>query len=135
MGVNKAIIVGRLGQDPELKTLAGDQTVCKFSVAVSDSWTGKDGKKQERVEWITIVAWSKLAKICGQYLSKGSQCYVEGRLQTRSWEDDKGQKRYATEVIASNVQFLGGKSESVSEKPVDNFGQEPSFDSSEEIPF
>ena len=105
-GVNKVILVGRLGADPEVKTITGGNTVAKLSVATSEQWT-KDGEKHEKVEWHRISAWGKLAEICGKYLAKGRQVYVEGKLQTRSWDDDNGQKRYATEIVASTVQFLG----------------------------
>jgi single-strand DNA-binding protein len=141
-GVNKVIVLGRLGADPEIKTVAQNQTVARLSVATSENWTGKDGQKQERTEWHRIVVWGKLAELCGKYLAKGRQVYVEGRLQTRSWEDQQGQKRYSTEVVANTVQFLGGPSEtreaqsssSGSASP-ENFGPEPTFDSDEEIPF
>ncbi len=151
-GVNKVIIVGRLGADPELKSV-GSGSVARLSIATSENWVDKEGQKQERTEWHRIVVWGKLAEICGKHLSKGRQCYVEGRLQTRSWDDQAtGQKKYATEIVASTVQFLGGPNER-SESPMssrggaDDFGShsnggggggfspEPSFDSSEEIPF
>jgi single-strand DNA-binding protein len=141
-GVNKVIIVGRLGTDPEVKTITGGQTVAKLSVATSENWTDKEGQKQERTEWHRIVVWGKLAELCGRYLSKGRQVYLEGRLQTRSWEDQQGQKRYTTEIVANTIQFLGGatgeRTTSTSqdqEFPAQNFGPEPSFDASEEIPF
>ena len=108
MSVNKVIIVGRLGQDPELKYTPSGMAVCNFSCATSESWTDKSGQKQERTEWHRVVVWGKLAELCGQYLAKGRQCYVEGSLQTRSWEDKQGQKRYTTEVNAKTIQFLGG---------------------------
>ncbi|MCB0378831.1 MAG: single-stranded DNA-binding protein [Bdellovibrionales bacterium] len=140
-GVNKAIIVGRLGADPEVKTIGSGQTVCNFNVATSENWTDRDGQRQERTEWHRIVVWGRMAEICGQHLAKGRQVYLEGRLQTRSWEDQQGQKRYTTEVVANTVQFLGsndragqGASMGGSMGPQD-FGPEPSFDSSEEIPF
>lgn len=138
-GVNKVIIVGRLGADPEVKEVSPTATVARLSLATSENWTDKEGQKQERTEWHRVVVWGRLAEICGKYLSKGRQVYVEGRLQTRSWEDQQGQKRYTTEVVATNVQFLGGANESRDQSnyggPQDNFGPEPSFDSSEEIPF
>ncbi len=145
-GVNKVIIVGRLGADPELKAV-GSGSVARLSIATSENWVDKEGQKQERTEWHRIVVWGRLAEICGKHLSKGRQVYVEGRLQTRSWDDQtSGQKKYATEIVANTVQFLGGASER-SESPnasrggADDFGgmqgfsPEPSFDSSEEIPF
>lgn len=142
-GVNKVIIVGRLGADPEVKTISAGTTVTRLNVATSEAWTGKDGQKQERTEWHRITVWGKLAEICGKHLSKGRQVYVEGRLQTRSWEDPQGQKRYATEVVANTVQFLGSNNQERSSTSSSNntqdfqdFGPEPSFDqSSEEIPF
>lgn len=108
-GVNKVIIVGRLGSDPEVKTINGGNTVAKLSVATSENWTDKQGQKQERTEWHRVVVWSKLAELCGKYLSKGRQVYIEGRIQTRSWDDEtSGQKKYSTEIVANTVQFLGG---------------------------
>jgi single-strand DNA-binding protein len=109
MSVNKVIVLGRLGQDPELKYTAGGSAVCNFSLATSESWTDKSGQKQERTEWHRVVVWGKLAELCNQYLSKGRQAFVEGKLQTRSWEDKQGQKRYTTEVQATTVQFIGGQ--------------------------
>lgn len=140
-GVNKVIVVGRLGSDPELKTVTGGQNVARLSVATSENWTDREGKKQERTEWHRIVVWGKLAELCGKYLSKGRQVYVEGRLQTRSWEDQQGQKKYTTEIVANTVQFLGGGAERSSSPSQDNdfgnqqFGPEPAFDQSDEIPF
>ncbi len=108
-GINKAIIVGRLGQDPEVRYTADGTAVASFSVATSENWKDKEtGDKRERTEWHRIVAWRRLGEICGEYLSKGRQVYVEGRIQTRSWEKD-GVTRYTTEIIASDVQFLGGR--------------------------
>lgn len=139
-GINKVIIVGRLGTDPEVKAV-GSGNVARLSIATSENWVDKEGKKQERTEWHRIVVWGKLADICGKHLSKGRQVYVEGRLQTRNWEDPQGQKRYTTEIVANTVQFLGavGERENSASSggfPSDNFsGPEPSFDSSEEIPF
>jgi len=106
-GVNKVIIVGNLGKDPEVKAV-GQTTVANFSLATSESYT-KDGQKQEKTEWHKIVAWGKLAELAGQYLRKGRQVYVEGKLQTREYEKD-GQKRYSTEIVANNITFLGGGS-------------------------
>ena len=141
-GVNKVIIIGRLGTDPEVKTVSGDNTVARLSVATSENWTDRNGQKQERTEWHRVVVWGKLAELCGRYLSKGRQVYLEGRLQTRSWEDQQGQKRYTTEVVANTVQFLGGAQQAQSDSmsagndfPTQNFGPEPSFDADEEIPF
>lgn len=147
-GVNKVIIVGRLGADPEVRTVGNGNTVTRLSIATSENWVDKEGQKQERTEWHRIVVWGKLAEICGKHLAKGRQAYVEGRLQTRSWEDQQGQKKYSTEIVASTVQFLGAGGEARSEGGYgqasrsggddfgsQDFGPEPSFDSSEEIPF
>jgi single-strand DNA-binding protein len=111
MSINKVMLIGRLGQDPELKYTPSGIAVANFSVATSDSWTDKSGQKQEKTEWHRIVVWGKLAELCNQYLSKGRQAFLEGSLQTRSWEKD-GVKRYSTEIVAKNVQFLGSASDS-----------------------
>jgi single-strand DNA-binding protein len=110
MSVNKVILLGRLGQDPELKYTPSGAAVCNFSMATSENWTDKGGQKQDKTEWHRIVVWAKLAELCNQYLSKGRQAYVEGRLQTRSWDDKSGNKRYTTEIVASTIQFIGGPS-------------------------
>ena len=116
-GINKVILVGRLGSDPEVRYTPDGTAVANFSVATSDEWTDKaTGEKKERTEWHRIVAWRKLGEICGEYLSKGRQVYVEGKLQTRSWEKD-GVTRYSTEIIASDVQFLGGRNAADSYRP------------------
>jgi single-strand DNA-binding protein len=108
-GINKVILVGRLGNDPEVRYTQDGSAVASFSIATSDEWKDKEtGDKKERTEWHRIVAWRKLGEICGEYLSKGRQVYVEGKLQTRSWEKD-GVTRYTTEIVASDVQFLGGR--------------------------
>lgn len=112
MSVNKVMIIGRLGQDPELKYTPAGAAVCNFSLATSDAWTDKSGQKQERTEWHRVVVWGKLAELCNQYLAKGRQAFIEGSLQTRSWEDQNGQKRYTTEINCRNVQFLGGMDKS-----------------------
>jgi single-strand DNA-binding protein len=105
--VNKVILIGNLGKDPEIRTTPQGTTLARFSVATTTAWKDASGAKQERTEWHDIVAWEKLAQICGEYLVKGKQVYVEGSLQTRSWEDQNGQKRYKTEIKASNVVMLG----------------------------
>jgi len=106
-GVNKVILVGNLGVDPEVRFTPGGQAVANFRIATSESWKDKDGQKQERTEWHRIVVWGKLGELCGEYLKKGRQVYLEGRLQTREWNDKEGKKNYTTEVVASNVCFLG----------------------------
>ncbi len=108
MSVNKVILVGRLGQNPELRYTPSGAAVANFSVATNESWTDKQGQKQERTEWHRVVVWGKLAELCSQYLQKGRQAYIEGRMQTRQWQDKDGQTKYTTEVQAQTVQFLGG---------------------------
>lgn len=110
-GVNKVTIIGNVGSDPEMKYTASGQAVANFSVATNESWTSKDGQKQERTEWHRIVAWGRLAEICGQYLSKGRPVYIEGSIRTRQWEDKEGNTRYTTEINARDLQFLGSGSE------------------------
>ncbi len=109
--VNKVILVGRLGKDPEVKYTQSGVPVARFSMATDEVWKDQSGEKQQRTEWHTIVAWRKLAEICGQYLNKGKLVYIEGRLQTRNWEDKDGNKRYTTEIQADNMVMLGGKSD------------------------
>ncbi len=109
-GVNKVILVGNLGQDPEVKYMPSGQAVCNVSIATTDSWNDKaSGEKQERTEWHRVVFFRRLAEIAGEYLRKGSQVYVEGRLQTRKWQDQSGADRYTTEIIANEMQMLGGR--------------------------
>lgn len=108
-GVNKVILIGNLGADPEVRFTPGGQAVANFRIATSESWTDKNGQKQERTEWHRIVVWGKLAELCGEYLAKGRQCYVEGKLQTREWTDKEGKKNWTTEVVANQVTFLGGR--------------------------
>ncbi len=113
-GVNKAIIVGRLGKDPEMRYMPDGRAVASFSVATSEDWKDKaTGEKKERTEWHRIVAYDKLGEICGEYLSKGKQVYIEGRIQTKAWDDKDGNKRYTTEIIALVMQMLGSKDEVV----------------------
>lgn len=108
MSVNIAIVVGNLGKDPEVRFTQSGRAVANFPIATSESWTGQDGSPQERTEWHNIVVWGKQAESCGQYLSKGRQVFVQGRIQTRKWTDQNGQDRYTTEIVAQRVQFLGG---------------------------
>ena len=105
--LNRFECIGRLGQAPELKYTQNGDAVCNFTVACSESWKDKQGQKQERTEWVRIVAWRKLAEICGEYLGKGKQVYIAGKLQSRKWQDQNGQDRYTTEIIASEMQMLG----------------------------
>ena len=107
--VNKVILVGNLGKDPEVRFMPNGEAVCNFSIATTDSWKDKSGAKQERTEWHNIVMYRKLAEIAGEYLKKGRPVYVEGRLQTRKWQTKEGQDRYTTEIIADQMQMLGGR--------------------------
>lgn len=106
-GINKVILVGNLGGDPELRTTDGGTAVCNFTVATNESYKDRDGNKVDKTEWHRIVAWGRLAEICGEYLTKGRQVYLEGQLQTRKWEDKDGVERYTTEVKIREMQMLG----------------------------
>jgi single-strand DNA-binding protein len=106
-GVNKVILVGRLGGDPEIRYTNTGTAVANFSLATSTNWTNKDGQREEKTEWHRVVAFGRLGEICGEYLNKGKQVYVEGRLQTRSWEDKDGNRRKTTEIVAQQLQMLG----------------------------
>lgn len=108
-GVNKAILIGNLGADPEVRYTASGTAVANFRIATSENYTTRDGTRETRTEWHRIVAFGKLAEICGEYLSKGRQVYIEGRIQTRGWEDREGSKRYTTEIVANQMQMLGGR--------------------------
>ena len=108
-GVNKVILVGNLGNEPELRHTPNGNPVANFSIATTNLWTNKDGQQETRTEWHRIVAWGRLAEICKEYLSKGRQVYIEGRIQNRSWEDQNGQTRRVTEIIASQMLMLGSR--------------------------
>lgn len=110
--VNRVIIIGRLGQDPEVKQTQSGNVVCNFTVATSERWKDKSGEQKEKTEWIRIVVWGSLAEICGKYLTKGSLVYLEGKLQTRSYEDKDKSTRYITEVLADSMRMLGDKKDS-----------------------
>ena len=107
--LNKVMLIGRLGQDPEIRYTQSGSSVANVTIATNDYWTDKQGGKQERTEWHSLVLWGKLADLAQSYLKKGSQVYVEGRLQTRDWEDQQGQKHYKTEVVVTTMQFLDSK--------------------------
>ncbi len=109
--VNKAILIGNLGRDPEIRSTPSGQSVASFSLATNRRWRDRDGNRQEHTEWHNIVCWGRLAEIAGQFLTKGKQIYVEGRIQTRSWDDKQsGEKKYRTEIVADNFQMLGARS-------------------------
>lgn len=130
--VNKVILVGNLGQDPEVRYTPSGAAVANFSIATTDRWTNKQsGQPEERTEWHRIVVWNKLAELCKEYLHKGRAVYVEGRLQTRSWEDKDGNKRSTTEIVAQTIQFLGNRERAASgdyqrSTPTAEPGQSPS---------
>jgi len=142
-GINKVILIGNLGADPEVRKTANQQTVTQFSLATSESWINKEGERQEKTEWHRIVVWGKLAETCAKHLAKGRQVFIEGRLQTRSWETEQGLKRVTTEVIANQVLFLGRSPQNmVKEDTVTatteemSYKKEPAFtEKSEELPF
>ena len=108
-GLNKAILIGNLGKDPEIRYTPGGLGIANFNIATSETWNNKEGVKETRTEWHRIVAFGKLAEICGEYLSKGKQVYIEGRIQTRDWEDKDGIKRYTTEIVANQMLMLGSR--------------------------
>lgn len=131
--VNKVILLGNVGRDPELKSLPSGQAVANFSLATSRRWKDKGGERQEQTEWHNVVAFGRTAEVIAQYVSKGSKLYVEGRIQTRSWDDKQsGEKKYRTEIVADSVQFLGGKGEHASEAAGGGH-QQP--DDDDDIPF
>lgn len=139
-GINKVILVGNLGQDPEIKYMPSGQAVCNISIATTESWNDKtSGEKVEKTEWHRIVFFRRLAEIAGEYLRKGSQVYIEGRLQTRKWQDQSGNDRYTTEIVANEMQMLGGKQGQAqampnSEQPKASQAGKPS-DFDDDIPF
>ncbi len=107
--VNKAILIGNLGSDPELRYTTSGTAVCNFNIATTEKWKDKDGQMQEKTEWHKIVLWKRQAEVAKEYLHKGSSVYIEGRIQTRNYEDKEGIKRYITEIIGDRMQFLGGR--------------------------
>ena len=137
--VNKVILIGNLGRDPELRYTASGQGVANFTLATNERWRDKDGANQERTEWHRIVVWGKTAENCAQYLQKGRSVYVEGRLQTREWEDKEGNKRQTTEIVAQNVTFLGSRdaarSGSAPAPPSDSPAPSGSPPDGDDIPF
>ncbi|MFZ2300629.1 MAG: single-stranded DNA-binding protein [Gallionella sp.] len=110
MSVNKVILIGHLGKDPEVRYMPNGEAVANVSIATSENWKDKSGEKQEKTEWHNLVFYKRLAEIVGEYLKKGSQIYVEGRLQTRKWQTKEGQDRYTTEIVVNEMKMLGGKS-------------------------
>ena len=115
MSVNKAILVGRLGKDPELRYTPSGSAVASFTLATNERWTGQDGQSNERTTWHNIVAWGKQAEVIKEYLTKGKQVYIEGRIQNRTYDDKEGNKRYISEVVVQNFQFLGSRGDASGE--------------------
>ena len=128
-GLNKVMIIGNLGRDPEMRYTPSGKPVTSFSLASSRSWVSSDGERREETEWFNVVAWGNLAEICNQHLNKGQQVYIEGRLQTRSWEDDNGQRHFRTEVVANEMIILGSRVR------YNNSSRDRSYDAADEEPF
>jgi single-strand DNA-binding protein len=116
-GLNKVMIIGYLGRDPEMRYTPAGRPVTSFSVATTRGWTNSNGERREETEWFNVVAWGNLAEICKQRLRKGQQVYIEGRLQTRGWEDAEGKKHFRTELVAQEMIILGGRPQSFEEQP------------------
>ncbi len=131
--LNKVMLIGNLGRDPELRYTADGTPVANFSIATSARWRNAEGEMQEQTEWHDVVAWRRLAEIVGEYLKKGSQVFVEGKLKTRSWEGKDGQKRYRTEVVVDNMMMLSGRGEPGA--PAGEGGFQPEQISDDDIPF
>ena len=141
-GVNKVILVGNLGRDPEIRYTRDGTAVANLNLATTETWNDANGQRQERTEWHRVVAWGKLAEIAKEYLGKGRQVYIEGRLQTRSWDDKEGNKRYTTEIKADQLVMLGGRGDgggsrepAPPEPPAADVGQEPFHATNEDVPF
>ncbi len=124
--VNKVILIGRLGKDPEVKYTQGGSPVAKFSIATDEVFKDRAGEQQRRTEWHNIVAWNKLAEICGEYLTKGKQVYIEGSIRSRQWEDQSGNKRTAFEIVAREMKMLGSKADSERTSPASASYDRPS---------
>lgn len=126
-GLNKVMIIGRLGRDPEMRYTPSGKPVTTYSVATSRSWNTSEGERRTETEWFNVVAWGSLAEICKQYLTKGQQVYVEGRLQTRHWEDAEGNKHTSTEIVANEMIMLGERREAAEIAPEFEVGEEDEF--------
>ncbi len=124
-GVNKVILVGNLGNDPEIRYMPNGNAVANLSIATSESWKDQQGNMQEKTEWHRVTMYRRLAEIAGEYLKKGSQIYLEGKLQTRKWQDQQGQDRYTTEIIADQMQMLGGRAEGQGQGQGGGYQQRP----------
>lgn len=140
-GVNKVILIGNLGRDPEIRYTKDGRAVATLNIATTETWNDQSGQRQERTEWHRVVLWGKQAEVAKEYLAKGRQVYIEGKLQTRSWDDREGNKRYTTEVRADQMIMLGGRGEPPAERepagpPPASAPEEPPFQATEEdVPF
>jgi single-strand DNA-binding protein len=126
-GLNKVMIIGRLGRDPEMRYTPSGRPVTTFTIATSRTWNTSDGERRTETEWFNIVAWGSLAEICKQYLTKGQQVYVEGRMQTRQWEDQEGARHSSTEIVANEMIMLGDRRESNHQNEFDGEGEEEDY--------
>jgi len=133
-GVNKVILVGNLGKDPEVKYLDSGVAVANFSLATSESYKNKEGERVNQTEWHNIVLWRGLAEVAEKWLKKGSSIYIEGKIKTRKWEDKEGNTRYNTEILADNMTMLGSKSTSETTSPTTS-EQQPTSDTADDLPF
>jgi single-strand DNA-binding protein len=133
--VNKAILVGHVGQDPEVRFMPNGEAVCNLSLATTESWKDKSGEKQEKTEWHRVVLYKRLAEITGEYVKKGAAVYIEGRIQTKKWTDKEGKDRYTTEIVANEMTMLGGRPESKPEPESEPKGMEAIQGMSNDIPF
>ena len=130
--MNKAMVIGNLGNDPEIRYTQSEIPVATFSVASTERWKDSDGNKQERTEWHRVVAWRRLAEVCGEHLHKGDKVFIEGKMQTRKWEDQDGNTRYTTEIVARDLEMIGGRQEHAG-SPSDSDNAEPPMP--DDIPF
>lgn len=139
--INKVILIGNLGADPEIRYTQSGTPVCNFRIATTERWKGQDGQQQEQTEWHNIVAWRRLAEICSEYLSKGSKVFIEGKLQTRKWQDQNGNDRYSTEIVARDMQMLSPRGTSSSNENYgansgyQDFPPEPPPGTGDDVPF
>lgn len=133
--LNKVILIGRLGRDPETRFMANGEAVCNFSVATSEKYTDKNGQRQEATEWHNVTMYRKLAEIAGQYLTKGSQVYLEGKIQSRKYQGKDGIERTAYEIIANEMKMLGGNSQAAQEQPKQPQGNAKPVEDIEDVPF
>lgn len=132
--INKAILIGNLGADPEVRYTQSGAAIANFNIATTETWT-KDGKKEEKTEWHRIVAFARLGEICGEYLSKGSRVYIEGRIQTRQWEDKDGNKRYTTEIVAREMKMLSTRGTTSNDSGYEEQPPLPEPSMGDDVPF